>query len=162
MTVNLDTGKATGTGGVEGFETVRGSEHDDRLVGDSGANKLVGGAGDDVLVSRGGADTLIGGDGDDTFRFRDGEGGDIVIIEDFTAGQDKIALGSKFGLEQGDLSESAFTIGTEAKDSSDRLIYDAKTGKLFFDADGAGGEDAVLIAKLKPGLDFDYDDVVIS
>ena len=36
----------------------------------------------------------------------------------------------------------------EASIGDDRLIYDAATGKLFFDADGTGAEAQVLIATL--------------
>lgn len=158
--VNLTTGKATGTGGVEGFETVIGSDHDDRLVGDSNTNLLIGGDGDDFLASKGGNDTLIGGDGDDTFHI--GSDGGAVVIQDFAQGADKISLGKVFGLSNGELASSAFANGTEAQDAFDRIIYDAKTGNLFFDADGAGGADAIKIATLSAGLDLGADDFLIS
>lgn len=158
--VNLTTGKATGTGGVEGFETVIGSDHDDRLVGDANTNLLIGGDGDDFLASKGGNDTLIGGDGDDTFHI--GSEGGAVVIQDFAQGEDKISLGKVFGLTAGELSADSFAMGTAAQDASDRIIYDAATGDLFFDADGAGGADAIKIATLSAGLDLGADDFLIS
>ena len=53
-----------------------------------------------------------------------------------------------FDLGEGKLKNSRFVIGTAAGDSNHRLIYDAATGKLFFDADGTGAEAQVLIATL--------------
>ena len=42
-----------------------------------------------------------------------------------------------------------------AHDKSDRIIYDTKHGKLYYDADGKGGHDAVQFAALSdhPALD---------
>ena len=55
-----------------GIENLRGSDHDDRLVGDGGANRITGGAGDDDIWANGGDDTLEGGAGSDTLRGQDG------------------------------------------------------------------------------------------
>ncbi|WP_187371585.1 beta strand repeat-containing protein, partial [Methylobacterium oryzihabitans] len=74
VTVNLSTGRGSG-GDAEGdvlvgIENVVGSDHDDSLVGDAGANKLQGFNGDDLLKGGGGADTLDGGAGNDTVSYR--------------------------------------------------------------------------------------------
>ena len=37
---------------------------------------------------------------------------------------------------------------TKAATADQRIIYNTDTGKLYFDIDGAGGEDAVLLARL--------------
>ncbi|UTW46542.1 CHRD domain-containing protein [bacterium SCSIO 12696] len=59
---------ATVTDTLISIENLTGSNNDDSLTGDSGANTLDGGMGDDSLVGGGGADTLIGGEGDDVLR----------------------------------------------------------------------------------------------
>ncbi|MDR4308723.1 hypothetical protein IHQ68_19050 [Chelatococcus sambhunathii] len=159
--VRLISGKATGTGRVEGFENIVGSDQDDHLAGDKSGNRIEGGDGDDVLCGRGGADTLIGGDGDDVFHFRSAKGVYVDHVDDFVAGEDKISLGASFGLEKGDLKD-AFVLGDAAHDASDRLVYDRKSGELFFDADGKGGEDAVKIAQFDPGTKIDFHDIVIG
>ncbi len=56
---------------LSGLETVYGSEHDDVLEGDAGANLLRGRGGNDVLRGGDGGDTLRGDAGNDTL-----EGGD--------------------------------------------------------------------------------------
>jgi Ca2+-binding RTX toxin-like protein len=57
---------------LRGIENLRGSDHDDRLVGDVGANRITGGAGDDDIWANAGDDTLEGGAGSDTLRGQDG------------------------------------------------------------------------------------------
>ncbi len=102
--VDLDLGTATG-GDAEGdtltnIENLTGSDHDDTLIGDAGANvlnggdgadTLDGGAGNDRIEGGGGGDTMTGGAGSDTFVFASG-GTDGDIITDFTQGQDFIDL----------------------------------------------------------------------
>ncbi|WP_343525506.1 cadherin domain-containing protein [Sphingomonas sp.] len=56
---------------LSGIENLIGSDLNDQLGGDGGANTLTGGKGDDVLTGRGGADLLIGGDGLDTADYSD-------------------------------------------------------------------------------------------
>jgi Ca2+-binding RTX toxin-like protein len=83
VTVDLAAGTASGSGSdvLVGFDNVRGSEHDDVLLGNDNANELVGFTGNDYLDGRGGDDllrsgldddTLIGGTGDDDLRGVDG------------------------------------------------------------------------------------------
>jgi Ca2+-binding RTX toxin-like protein len=55
-----------------GIEHVRGSDHDDTLVGDDGGNRLLGGDGADALWGNSGDDTLEGGAGADLL---DGQSG---------------------------------------------------------------------------------------
>ena len=80
VTVDLTTG--TGTGGdaqgdtLANIENLTGSDHDDTLTGDAGANVLTGGAGNDSLSGGEGADTLVGGAGNDTML---GGGGNDVF-----------------------------------------------------------------------------------
>ncbi len=73
--VQIDLAAAVQKGGdAEGdvlvnIENVRGSDFDDVLKGDAGANLLSGMGGNDLFVFSGGADTLNGGSGIDTADF---------------------------------------------------------------------------------------------
>ncbi|MEL6677296.1 MAG: fasciclin domain-containing protein, partial [Pseudomonadota bacterium] len=67
-----------------------GGEGDDRLFGGSGNDRLDGGAGHDVLNGGRGNDALVGGEDADRFVFNGRSGADV--IEDFTVGEDVIAL----------------------------------------------------------------------
>lgn len=94
VTVNLEDG--TGQGGhAEGdvivdVENLWGSDHNDVLSGDSGANRLHGSSGNDELQGNGGDDVLEGGDGADRFIFGRSNGDDTIL--DFTDNEDLIDL----------------------------------------------------------------------
>ena len=69
MTISLLSGSAVG-GDAAGdtftsIENLIGSDHNDTLQADAGANRLDGGLGDDSLVAADGEDTLTGGAGND-------------------------------------------------------------------------------------------------
>ncbi|MES0884378.1 hypothetical protein [Roseibium sp. SCP14] len=81
VSVDLLTGTANG-GDAAGdvlseIENLFGSDHDDQLKGNAGANLLLGGAGDDQLSGQGGNDTLSGGAGADVLF---GGGGDDTYL----------------------------------------------------------------------------------
>lgn len=107
---------------------------------------------DDVIDSQATSETLTGGRGDDTFVFDTALGLDNVDhITDFNRGHDVIKLDSDIftGLELGVLERSAFKdIKSHDVDADDRILYNHKTGELFFDVDGAGGAEAVHFATL--------------
>ena len=103
VSVNLDTGRAfgddTGYDKISNVENVVGSNQDDTLTGDDGANDIQGRGGNDDICGRGGNDILNGGVGDDdlwggegadTFVFSTADGHDI--IHDFANGEDMIDL----------------------------------------------------------------------
>ena len=96
--VKINLGKAKQKGGdaegdkLKSIENVTGSDGNDTLVGDGGANVLDGGKGRDKLLGKGGADTLIGGEGNDKFYFKTGYGQDTIA--DFGSG-DRIVLSMK-------------------------------------------------------------------
>jgi len=72
VTASIAEGTASYGGVSETFtniENLRGSNNDDVLTGDGGANVLEGGAGNDVLAGRGGVDVIDGGEGIDTNSF---------------------------------------------------------------------------------------------
>jgi Ca2+-binding RTX toxin-like protein len=73
VNINLATGSAFG-GDAAGdimieIENLWGSNFNDILFGDAGANYFIGGAGADYLMGGGGADVLTGGLGSDVFYF---------------------------------------------------------------------------------------------
>ena len=107
VTVDLDAG--TGSGGYaegdtyDSIERAHGSNHDDTLIGNSGANTLWGRAGSDVIMDGAGNDLMVGDINDfndigggaayaDTFVFSGGEGPEMDIIADFAPGVDTLDL----------------------------------------------------------------------
>jgi len=126
------------------------------LAGNSGNNLLRGEGGNDVLKGGLGMDTLAGGAGQDQFWFDTALGGtNIDTIGDFNVVDDSIHLDRTIfaGIAaNGALAAGAFRIGIAALDADDRIVYDAATGNLWYDRDGAGGVAAVQFAKLSTGL----------
>jgi Ca2+-binding RTX toxin-like protein len=126
---------------------------DVNATGNGGANAIRGNDGDNVLNGAKGNDALFGGAGDDRFVFSSGLNSrtNVDRIYDFNATDDTIALSravfTHLG-KVGDLSRSAFHIGTHAADASDRIIYDLVHQALYYDADGTGSGAAVQFAKL--------------
>ena len=143
---SINTGDAKGDTYIS-IENLAGSSHADILTGSSAANTISGGGGKDILT---------GGGGNDVFLFNTKLGtSNIDRITDFAVKSDHIGLDRDIfsGLGTGStLASSAFYSGTAAHDASDRIIYDAKTGKLFYDADGKGGKAAVEFADIDKGL----------
>ena len=90
-------------------------------------------------------------------------------IEDFIPGAGKILLDhavfdkllSVDGDRSGILDESQFRIAERAGDADDRIMYKWKTGELFYDADGTGALDQVLIGELDLRLSMDHSDFLI-
>ncbi|RLJ59546.1 hemolysin type calcium-binding protein [Litoreibacter meonggei] len=94
--LNLDTAGFHQTSGgdaegdiASGFENIYGSDFDDVLTGDGGANYIIGFGGDDTIdggagndLVRGGAggDTMIGGAGTDTLQYDDSATGVTVDL----------------------------------------------------------------------------------
>ncbi|MEM8881429.1 MAG: calcium-binding protein [Pseudomonadota bacterium] len=87
----LNTGDAAGDSFVS-IEDLQGTNHNDLLTGDAGANRLFGGKGNDTLDGGAGNDTLNGGNGMDNFIFGAGddwiegfEGGTDLLVFDLAA-----------------------------------------------------------------------------
>jgi Ca2+-binding RTX toxin-like protein len=145
-------------------DTLFGLGGNDRLIGFGGDDTLKGGEGDDLLQGGEGSDHLTGGAGADQFRFDTSISyGDIDNIVDFELGADQIQLSRAVfsALNLGALSASAFVTGTAAHDSDDRIIYDAATGALYYDADGNGSGAAIKFASLAPLTPLDEGAFVI-
>ena len=137
--------------GNDAINALGGGAGDDVLFGLGGNDALSGGAGNDRLEGGLDLDTLTGNTGADTFVFNTPvASGNADRITDFAPGEDKMELSSaRFeGLAPGPLAAGAFHAGTAAADADDRIVYDAATGALFFDADGNGAIVAVQFAIL--------------
>ena len=131
---NVERLYLTGIGAISGT----GNGLDNRLAGNSASNSLTGGAGSDVFIFN----TALGA-------------GNVDSITDFSAGQDKMWLDHLTfdGIgSSGALATTAFALGAHAADANDRIIYDANTGAVFFDADGSGAGAQVQFAQLDAHL----------
>lgn len=143
-------------------DEVHGGDGHDAIRGGDGADSLFGDEGDDKIVGGDGADQLTGGAGADAFIFNGAlDAADTIL--DFTSGEDRIRLDHAVftALEKGGLGEGAFVANDDgvATDAAQRLIYDTVKGELFYDADGSGAGEAVLIATLGPGVALTADDI---
>jgi uncharacterized protein YjiK len=137
-------------------DTLNGTAGNDTLFGLAGNDTINGGAGNDTIYGGAGVDLLFGGTGNDVFGFNNANEG-IDKINDFVVGEDKIAIsrsgfggdsvfgsGSRVGAA---LDPNRFRLGSSAGLNDDRFIYNASSGALFFDADGAAGNPQVRIAQ---------------
>jgi len=97
--------------------------------------------------------TLTGGSGADAFVFASSVGaGNADRIMDFKSGVDQISLENGIFTGMGvSVTTSELRFGSNAQDTDDRLIYNATTGRLFFDADANGAGVKRLIATLDVG-----------
>lgn len=166
VTVSLTT-PSTNTGDAAGdtyvsIENISGSAFNDTLSGNAGANTIWGNGGNDVIRGFAGNDTLTGASGKDTFVFHTALNATTNVdkITDFSAVNDTIQLENAVFTAltaTGALSAAAFRANATglAADSTDRIVYETDTGKLFYDRDGSGvSYDGVLFATLvnKPAI----------
>jgi Ca2+-binding RTX toxin-like protein len=146
------TSAANTMNGTPGGDSLNGAGGNDILNGLAGGDTLIGGAGNDKLTGGEGKDRLTGGDGTDKFVFAEAGPTNADAITDFRHNTDKILLDNdaftKLGTATGQLKAGLFYSGTEAHDPNDRIIYDAGSGKLYYDPDGTGAKAQVLIATL--------------
>ena len=160
----------TGSFGYDG----RGNAGDNSLTGNAGANFLSGGrgndiidgaAGDDQVMGGLGNDSLRGGAGDDRFYFNSAPGpANIDRILDFSVADDAVyLLRSVFGAAgaNGTLAASAFHQGAASADGDDRILYDAATGRIYYDADGTGAAAAIHFATVTAGTALTHADFVL-
>jgi Ca2+-binding RTX toxin-like protein len=144
--------------GLGGADVLKGEDGNDMLSGGVGADVTSGGVGDDRIYGGSGADLHRGGFGIDRFFFDTQLGSGVDTIDDFVAADDTIMLDrTHFGdIAAGTLAADAFVLGNAAQDAEDRLIYHKPTGRIFFDADGAGGAAAMLFARVDPGTELSH------
>jgi Ca2+-binding RTX toxin-like protein len=127
------------------------------LTGNEIAQEILGNAGDNRLEGKGGADSLRGFGGADSFTFATALGaGNIDTIVDFNVADDRFLLSDAIftELDVGTLSAAAFRANTTglAQDTSDRIIYETDTGKLFYDEDGTGAIAGIQFATISVNL----------
>ncbi|MGQ0673541.1 MAG: hypothetical protein ACT4N2_11800 [Hyphomicrobium sp.] len=123
-------------------------------TGNALANRIIGNAGDNTLNGREGNDVLKGSAGADAFQF------DTALntttnrdrITDFSHAVDVIRLDDAIFTAIGPLgqidADAFFVVGSGPRDADDRIIYNADTGRLQYDADGSGAGAAVTFAVL--------------
>jgi Ca2+-binding RTX toxin-like protein len=153
--------------GDNGNDRLYGESGNDGLYGGLGNDALYGGRGNDRLYGESGADILRGGAGEDVFVYNSVPNSrtGIDIIQDFSVADDRFWLNNSVFTGLGGerrLKSSAFWIGEEAHDATDRIIYDDGQGVLLYDPDGTGSKEQVIVAKLPTGLEMtNYDILVI-
>jgi Ca2+-binding RTX toxin-like protein len=153
-----NTRSATGDTYIS-IEDLSGSDFNDNLRGDNGGNTIWGLGGDDKIYGYAGNDKLIGGGGNDQFFFNTALNATTNVdrITDFDVGADTIVLRQTIFsaiLGTGTLTAAQFSdnnAGT-AQDADDRIVYEADTGKLFFDSNGNAAGGSVQFAALSTGV----------
>lgn len=134
------------------------------LAGNSYAQIIVGNAGSNVIDGKGGNDVITTGTGADKVAFTSPfASSNIDRITDFSPKADTILLDDAVfaGLTLGNLASGAFALGSVATQADDRVLYDPKTGWLYFDVDGSGGASAVHFATLVTNLSMTSSDFVV-
>lgn len=147
--------------GRDGNDSLSGGKGKDRIDGGEGKDTLKGGDKNDVLAGGKHNDTLFGNKGNDTFVFHTKlhKKNNVDSIEDFKVNKDVILLDKDIFSKVGkDLGKKQFEIGKKADDGKDRIIYDKKSGNLFYDKDGKGGAGQVKFAALDKNLKLDHKD----
>ncbi|MEI8716341.1 hypothetical protein [Mesorhizobium sp. ISC11] len=144
----------TGNSDIDGT----GNTANNVLKGNGGANVLDGGAGND---------TLTGGLGADTFRFSTALNASTNkdVITDFNVADDTIALDDAIFTAlggPGTLAAGSFHIGTAAADADDRILYNATTGTLTYDANGNASGGAIQFANIGAGLALTNADFMVA
>jgi serralysin len=124
-----------------------GNALDNTIIGNAGANVIAGLAGDDWLA---------GGAGNDTFIFNTGLNAatNVDVISDFSSAQDTIQLENgvfRALTVTGALAAGALRVGPAALDADDRIVFNATTRALSYDADGNGAAAAIQFATLDTG-----------
>jgi len=142
-----------------------GSADDNSISGNNAANRIYGDAGNDWLSGRGGKDVLSGGEGADTFVFETQVGYHLVDqILDFEHGIDKIALSARVFGEiggPGHLDPAVFEIGSSSSTLNSHIVYNDKTGTIYYDADGSASPAWLPIAKVTPGTEITGSDFIV-
>jgi serralysin len=140
--------------GSAGQDTIYGGGGNDTLSGGAGRDVLFGGSGNDLLYGGAGSDVLYGGAGSDAFIFNTRPAGnglaEMDIVQDFTRADLVVFDNDAFaGLgATGWFNPAMFKVVGYGGvvDANDRLIYNARTGVLTYDANGSGTGGQVAIA----------------
>jgi Ca2+-binding RTX toxin-like protein len=158
--------------GHTGTNTLRGLGGNDLIKASSGDDRVEGGSGDDTIHGGSGNDKLYGGPsiGKDVFVFDAAlsRTKNVDRIYDFNPKYDSIQLENKVFTKLGKGSAKGvkfkpdmFVKSTQAQDREDRIIYDSKTGALYYDQDGTGSKAQVKIATLSKKLKLTHADFFV-
>jgi Ca2+-binding RTX toxin-like protein len=155
MAANVEYLYLSGTAAING--TGRDAQSD-ILTGNAGVNILSGLSGNDILEGGLGNDTLTGGAGADIFRFFTALNAttnkdtitDFVVVDDTFELENAIMTTLT---STGVLAANLFkNLSLGAIDADDRIIYNAATGALSYDADGSGAGAAIQFAAVGTNL----------
>ncbi len=138
-------------------DTIFGTEFGDLLQGRGGNDTIYGGLGEDDLVGGAGRDRLLGGGDGDTFVFNAAPvRGAADVTDAYVEGDLDTLVFDNDAFARigpvGALSSTRIAFGTSAADANDRLIYSAASGRLWYDADGTGAKDQILVAIIAKDL----------
>ncbi len=170
LNANIEVMVLTGSAAIDGTgnqigNSIYGNSAANLLRGLAGKDTITGGGGDDVLIGNEGNDTLIGGSGSDTFRFSGTFAADNGVdkIRDFVHGVDHLQFERYYfgGIASTPFNPAEFTIGKQAADAGDRLIYDSTSGALYYDPDGTGSQAQIKIAILDGHPTLDASDILV-
>ncbi|MGF9758451.1 cadherin domain-containing protein, partial [Microvirga sp. 0TCS3.31] len=156
------TARADTLTGENGHDTIYGSSGNDGLYGALGNDRIHGGTGNDRLYGQGGKDVFV-------FDSRPNKSTNVDRIYDFRSADDSFYLDNKYftKLGSGSLSKpkkfksDMFVEGNKARDAEDRIVYDRKTGNLYYDQDGTGSKAQVKIATLTNKMKLYYHDFFV-
>ncbi|MFC1455751.1 polysaccharide lyase family 7 protein [Microvirga arabica] len=153
------------TGGLPSTsKTYAGTSKADKITGSSGNDRIEGKGGNDLIWGKSGNDILVGSSGKDSFTFDTKLGANNVdVILKFSVRDDTIRLNDTVftKLKSGSLSPESFIIGSKALDAQNRIIYNNKTGGLFYDPDGSGPAGSIQFAKVDKHLKMTAADFLV-
>ncbi|ANY78706.1 hypothetical protein BB934_11100 [Microvirga ossetica] len=149
---------ATGAAGL----ILTGSNFANTIIGNAGANKIYGGLGNDFLTGGAGKDIFV-------FDTKPNKSTNVDRIMDFNVRDDSFHLDNKYFTKLGSgtaskpkkFNSDMFVINNKAKDREDRVVYDKKTGALYYDQDGTGSKAQIKIATLNKNLKLTYSDFFV-
>ncbi len=160
-------------GVLVGGTTLFGNDLNNVLVGDGNFNVMSGGAGNDFIVAGAGNDLILGGTGLDTLQ---GNSGDDVfwwtetneigdIIQDWGNLDDQLQFSAaSFGFTAGQVLVDGVNFVSSnapvANNAGPTFLWDADDTALYYDADGAGGAAAVLVADMQAFTTVTVDDFI--
>lgn len=120
----------------------------------------------DVIDTQDGNDKVVFGDKKDKLLFDSAlnEMTNVDRLKKFDSGKDKLYLDEDIfsNITPGKLSSSAFHKGTAAADADDRIIYDKKSGALYYDPDGTGALTQTQFAQLDKGAKLKASDFSVG
>jgi Ca2+-binding RTX toxin-like protein len=151
--------------------SLTGSSTANEIVGHAGRTMIKAGSGNDKLHGGLGNDSLWGQDGRDIFVFdtRPNKSTNVDGVHDFKSADDSIWLDNKYFTMLGSGTTSKpkmfksdmFVEGRKAQDAEDRIVYDRKTGALYYDQDGTGSKAQVKIATITNKTKLSYHDFFV-